>query len=144
MPALTVTTLAGIPMVRPGDSLATIIGTALEANEVRLRDGDIVVVPDDGTMIDAAGLVLHRILHAEVDADLGQGSFRQCHACRHPLSAADLEHPDYETGVSCPHCAGSRDDAGRAALRERQRQVDLAAARGDLHVGKVMGGELQK
>ena len=44
MPALTVTTLAGIPMVRPGDSLGDVIGDALARNDLRLRDGDIVVV----------------------------------------------------------------------------------------------------
>lgn len=44
MPALTVTTLAGIPMVCPGDSLVDVIGNALASNDMRLRDGDIVVV----------------------------------------------------------------------------------------------------
>ena len=41
-------------------------------------------------------------------------------------------------GVSCPHCVAEQDEAQRAAFAERQRQVELAEARGDQHVGKRM------
>lgn len=36
--------LSGIPMVKPGDDLASIIGTALKRSRIRLRSGDVVVV----------------------------------------------------------------------------------------------------
>ncbi len=39
-----------------------------------------------------------------VDRDLAEGGYVQCHACRRPLSAADLASPDYVEGTSCPHC----------------------------------------
>ena len=70
-----------------------------------------------------------------VNAELEQGEYQQCFACRHPLSAEDLESPEYEQGVSCPHCFDPSDEARVAGLRERQRQVELAAERGTLHVG---------
>ena len=41
-----------------------------------------------------------------VDRDLAEGGYVQCHACRRPLSTADLASPDYVEGVSCPNCAG--------------------------------------
>ena len=43
-----------------------------------------------------------------VDRDLAEGGYVQCHACRRPLSTADLESPHYVEGVSCPHCSADR------------------------------------
>jgi UPF0176 protein len=70
-----------------------------------------------------------------VDAELGEGSFEQCHACRRPLSAEDLASDAYRPGECCPHCVDTLSDAQRAAFRERRRQVELAARRGQRHVG---------
>ena len=71
-----------------------------------------------------------------VNAELGQGAYQQCFACRHPLSEADAASPDYEQGVSCPHCIDASDATRTDNLRERQRQVALAEARGAQHIGK--------
>ncbi len=68
-----------------------------------------------------------------VDQGLAQGSFEQCFACRRPLSRADLVSPAYRAGVSCPRCIDQHTDAQRAAFRERRRQVELAARRGQRH-----------
>lgn len=59
----------------------------------------------------------------------------QCHACRRPLTADDVASPDYELGVSCPKCIDSRSDTERNRYRERQHQIDLAAQRGEKHLG---------
>ena len=67
---------------------------------------------------------------------LKPGNFDTCHACRRPLSEADRAHPDHEAGVSCARCIGEYSDDDRARFRERQRQVDLAAARGATHLGQ--------
>ena len=66
---------------------------------------------------------------------LRQGPYGMCHACRRPVSEADRQHPDYEEGVSCPACIGDYSDADRQRFRERQRQSDLARARGESHLG---------
>lgn len=68
---------------------------------------------------------------------LEQGTFQLCRACRRPLDAAALAHPDYEDGVSCPACITERTPEQRAGYAERQRQEALAKARGQLHVGAV-------
>ncbi|MBU2587940.1 MAG: rhodanese-related sulfurtransferase [Alphaproteobacteria bacterium] len=69
---------------------------------------------------------------------LEQGTFQLCRACRHPLDAAALAHPDYEDGVSCPACIHERTPEQRAGYAERQRQEALAKARGEVHVGAVL------
>ena len=66
---------------------------------------------------------------------LAAGTHDLCHACRMPVSAGDKASADYVDGVSCPKCAGARDDAQRAGYAERQRQVVLNDARGQGHIG---------
>ena len=70
-----------------------------------------------------------------VNHELNQGQYRQCYACRHPLSKEDMQAPEFEHGVSCPFCHSSVSDVRRQQFRERQRQVRLAAARGEAHIG---------
>lgn len=65
--------------------------------------------------------------------DLREGEYDQCHACRMPISSEDMQSAYYEPGVSCPHCHGSLPEKTRAAARERQRQIELAKARGEPH-----------
>ncbi|MCB2114961.1 MAG: rhodanese-related sulfurtransferase [Rhodobacteraceae bacterium] len=67
---------------------------------------------------------------------LRETGHRLCRACRHPVAPEDLGHPDYEEGVSCPACRHRLTEADRARFRERQRQVELATARGALHLGR--------
>ena len=74
-----------------------------------------------------------------VNHDLEQGQYRQCYACRHPLSMDDMQAPEFEHGVSCPFCHSTVDDSRRQQFRERQRQVRLAAARGEAHIGSKQG-----
>ncbi len=65
--------------------------------------------------------------------DLAPGSFDQCHACRHPISAEDMSSPRYEEGVSCPHCYDSLPEKTRKRAEERQRQIQLAKLRNQPH-----------
>jgi UPF0176 protein len=61
------------------------------------------------------------------------GDYDSCHACRRPISPADKLRPEYERGACCHHCVGEYSEADRARFRERQRQMDLAEARGERH-----------
>lgn len=63
------------------------------------------------------------------------GPHQLCRACRWPLTAEDRMSPHYAPGVSCPHCHDLHGPDKRAHLAERQRQVELAQARGQRHVG---------
>ena len=79
-----------------------------------------------------------------VDANLEQGQYQQCFACRHPLSERDLASVQFEQGVSCPHCFDVQDEARTENLRERQRQVQLAEERGTRHIGQPQQEALAK
>jgi UPF0176 protein len=70
-----------------------------------------------------------------VDKDLTEGGYIQCHACRRPLSHEDIASPQYREGISCPRCIDELDDDREARLAERQRQIELARERGDIHIG---------
>jgi len=68
---------------------------------------------------------------------LEPGTHSLCHACRMPVSPDERASPLYEDGVSCPACHASRTAEQRAGYTERHRQVALAEARGQAHVGAV-------
>ena len=70
-----------------------------------------------------------------VNHQLEPGSYSLCHACGLPLSPADRDHAAYREGVSCHHCIERFSDADRERFAERQRQMQLAAGRGDQHIG---------
>lgn len=65
---------------------------------------------------------------------LKQGDYTLCHACRFPVDAEDRASPLYEEGVSCPHCHGTHSEEQLHRYRERQRQIELATARGEEHL----------
>ncbi len=73
-----------------------------------------------------------------LDHRLAPGEHSLCHACGLPLTPADRSLPSHVEGVSCRHCIGRYDAADRARFAERQRQMALAAVRGDAHIGRAM------
>jgi UPF0176 protein len=70
-----------------------------------------------------------------VNHALEKGSYDQCHACRLPITDADKASEKYQSGVSCPACYDTRSNAERGRFREREKQVQLAKSRGELHIG---------
>ncbi len=71
-----------------------------------------------------------------VDHDLREGRYELCPACRMPLSEEDRLATGFEKNVSCPGCYHRLTPERRASLEERGRQVELAAARGEKHIGR--------
>jgi UPF0176 protein len=59
------------------------------------------------------------------------GQHGLCRACRQPLDDADLASPLFEAGVSCPKCHATTRETQKNSARERQRQWELAKARGE-------------
>lgn len=66
---------------------------------------------------------------------LVEGPHQLCHACRRPILPADVTRADFEQGVSCYHCIEETSDVDKARFRERQKQIKLALARGESHMG---------
>jgi UPF0176 protein len=75
-----------------------------------------------------------------VGHDLKPGNHALCRACGRPVSEAGRSHPDWKPGVSCPHCAGEMSPDQRRRFAERQRQIELARARGTVHTGPDAAG----
>lgn len=70
-----------------------------------------------------------------VTADLKQGNYKQCHACRRPLSSNEMLSHKFEKGISCPKCFEEKTEEQRDRYAERARQEALAEARGTHHSG---------
>ena len=70
-----------------------------------------------------------------VDHDLQKGHYDQCHGCRHPITEDDKLSTKYQKGVCCPHCFDTLTEEQKARFSERQKQVELAKKRGELHIG---------
>ena len=72
-----------------------------------------------------------------VGQGLVQGDLELCRSCRDPLTEAAKASPLYERGVSCPGCCARTTDEQKSGYRQRQKQVDLAEARKQSHIGAV-------
>ncbi|MEO0399575.1 MAG: rhodanese-related sulfurtransferase [Pseudomonadota bacterium] len=70
-----------------------------------------------------------------VEHGLTQSDYTLCAACGRPVDAAGRAHPHYVEGVSCAVCYGDYSEERRARFAERQRQMELAEARGGQHMG---------
>ena len=78
-----------------------------------------------------------------VNHRLEKGQYDQCHGCRHPITEQDKSSEYYEPGVSCPKCYGKLSDDQKARFKERQKQVQLAKARGETHIGEESPASLK-
>ncbi len=65
---------------------------------------------------------------------LKEGPHILCHACRRPILPEDRNDKAYEHGVSCHHCVDETSAADKERFRERQKQIELAKARGQKHL----------
>lgn len=70
-----------------------------------------------------------------VNHQLEKGQYDQCYGCRMPITEADKQAATYLKGVSCPHCYDKLSPEQVERFSERQKQIELAAARGEQHVG---------
>ena len=60
-----------------------------------------------------------------VTKDLEPGDYKQCYACRRPLSNEDLKKREYQKGISCHKCFFEKSESDRIRYAERQKQFDL-------------------
>lgn len=72
-----------------------------------------------------------------VDHDLKRGSYDQCHACRMPITEQEKTLDTYQEGLSCHHCFGTLTEEQKQRFSQRQKQMQLAKARGEEHIGSA-------
>lgn len=70
-----------------------------------------------------------------VNHQLQKGHYDMCHACRQPINDTDKASNKYEKNISCPHCFDTLSDDKRKRVAERAKQMELAKARGQVHLG---------
>lgn len=90
-------------------------------------------VPESDSLWQGDCFVFDR--RVSVGHGLNEGPHELCHACRRPILPEDRARSDYEDGVACHHCAAETTQADKARFRERQKQIGLARARGENHLG---------
>lgn len=66
---------------------------------------------------------------------LKEGSYDQCHGCRHPITQEDKLSQKYVPGVSCPLCYNNLTEEKKHRSAQRQLQINLAKQRGTQHLG---------
>lgn len=79
-----------------------------------------------------------------VNHNLEKGGYDQCHACRLPITEEDKLSAKYEKGVSCPRCYDRQSGASMERFREREKQLQLAAERGEAHLGSEVSGLIEQ
>ncbi|MBL4763227.1 MAG: rhodanese-related sulfurtransferase [Gammaproteobacteria bacterium] len=79
-----------------------------------------------------------------VNHALEKGEYDQCHACRLPITEADKQHEKYVKGVSCHHCYAKTSTQQRKRFIEREKQMQLARARGEEHIGSAVATYSEK
>lgn len=79
-----------------------------------------------------------------VDHRLEKGNYDQCFACRMPITEADKASKKYQPGISCPRCYDALTPEQKANFAEREKQMQLAKARGEAHIGAEAAAALAK
>jgi UPF0176 protein len=68
---------------------------------------------------------------------LEESEYDQCFACRYPITEEDKSSPLYLKGISCHRCHDKMTDDQKSRFAERQKQIELARKRGDVHIGRT-------
>lgn len=89
-------------------------------------------VPEDESLWEGECFVFDERVAVKHNLEVGQ--YDQCHACRFPITEEEKQSEHYIVGVSCPKCVGKTTPEQRERFAERQRQIDLAQARGQSHL----------
>lgn len=72
-----------------------------------------------------------------VDHQLQPGTYDLCHGCREPITEQDKQAEQYIEGVACPRCYDRQTPEQRERFMERQKQIELARQRNEVHIGAL-------
>jgi len=106
-------------------------------NEVYHLEGGILKyledIPENESLWEGECFVFDE--RVAVNQALQKGQYDQCHACRFPITEDDKQSPYYVQGISCPHCFDQKTPSQTQRYLEREKQSQLARARGEAHIG---------
>lgn len=78
-----------------------------------------------------------------VNHNLEQGLYDQCFACRMPITEEEILSIKYQKGESCPYCFDRTTQLQKQRFHEREKQAELAKARGKHHIGGEVCAEIE-
>ena len=93
-------------------------------------------MPEDKSLWEGECFVFDE--RVSVGHGLEQGPYDMCHGCRHAIDDDDKKSEHYVPGVCCPKCHNKLSESQKARFTERQKQIDLAKARGEVHIGQAV------
>lgn len=99
-------------------------------------------VPESESLWDGECFVFDQ--RVSVGHGLKQGPYDLCHACRFPITDEDKLTAEYAPGISCPKCHDKMSAEQRQRFAERQRQIELAKARGEEHIAADQAAQKEK
>lgn len=99
-------------------------------------------VPEEESLWEGECFVFDQ--RVSVGHGLKQGPYDLCHACRYPITEADKLDERYMPGVSCPHCHDNMSTQQKQRFTERQKQIELAKARGEQHIAADQSAQKEK
>jgi UPF0176 protein len=108
--------------------------------EVYQLEGGILkyleTVDEDESLWDGECYVFDR--RVSVGHGLVPGNLEVCPNCNTVLGDGDRSLPGYLVGVHCESCRDTISEDRRSRFTERQHQIELAAARGQSHLGQAL------
>ena len=71
-----------------------------------------------------------------LEHEMNPGTYIICNACGEPLSNKVLTSPEFDKGISCPKCYDKLTEKQIMKATERQKQIEFAKKRGEVHIGE--------
>ncbi|WP_019612800.1 rhodanese-related sulfurtransferase [Psychromonas ossibalaenae] len=98
-------------------------------------------VPEQETMWKGECFVFDN--RVSVNHQLEKGQYDQCHGCRLPITEDDKKSAEYMKGISCHQCFDRITDEQKQRFAQREKQIGLAKARGETHIGSAALTQLE-
>ena len=91
-------------------------------------------VPQDQSLWEGECFVFDQ--RVSIKHGLKKGSFKQCYACKMPISEKDCLSQKYVKGISCPNCFEKISTSQKNRFEQRQKQIELSQKKGEIHIGE--------
>ena len=99
-------------------------------------------MPEDKSLWEGECFVFDQ--RVAVKHGLALGSYILCPSCRHPVSPDAQQSEKYIEGIACPYCHDHLSEERKARSAERQKQLKLAEARGEKHIGAQFDAQTEE
>ena len=92
-------------------------------------------IPEEQSLWEGECFVFDQRVSVRHGLELGE--YGQCFGCRMPITEEEKASEHYLEGIHCHHCYDAHNDEHYQRVSERQKQIQLAKAKGRKHIGDV-------